>query len=144
MPSQWKGCKRPAGVVPDYLLVTGTRTFDDYDLLVWKLEAVTIRWDDVIVCHGHSFHRLRTGGYSGADWYAEKWAEKNWYDREHFHADWEKHGKAAGPIRNRAMVDFVLRMGGELVAFWDGESPGTKDCVRQFAARSDRYHVVRY
>lgn len=148
MPSQWINNKRPAGVVPDFLLVTGTRTFDDYDLLAWKLEKVTIRWDDVIVCHGHSFYRpmqtARGNRYTGADWHAEKWAEYNWYDRQHFHADWEKHGKAAGPIRNRKMVDFVVSQGGVLVAFWDGRSPGTADCVRQFAARSSRYHVQEY
>jgi hypothetical protein len=39
--------------------------------------------------------------------------------------DWDKHGKAAGFIRNQEIVDncdFV-------VAFWDGASRGTKDTI---------------
>lgn len=136
MPSQWREKKRPAGVSPDYLLVTGTRTFDDYDLLAWRLELVTIWWHDVVVCHGHSFTKSRRwpphSPFVGADWHAEKWAEKNWYDREHFIADWEKHGKAAGPIRNKAMCEWVAARGGFLVAFWDGRSPGTAHCIEEW------------
>jgi hypothetical protein len=143
VPSQWKDCRRPPGVVPEFLLVTGTRTFDDYELLEWKLDLVTYFWDDVAVCHGHSFHRTPRG-HTGADWHAEKWAEKNWYDRHHYIADWEKYGKAAGPRRNGEMCRFVAAQDGTLVAFWDGKSKGTADCVRQFRALSPRVHVVRY
>jgi predicted Rossmann fold nucleotide-binding protein DprA/Smf involved in DNA uptake len=39
-----------------------------------------------------------------------------------FPADWEKHGKKAGYIRNQQMADFA----DALIAFWDGQSPGTK------------------
>ncbi len=45
-----------------------------------------------------------------------------------FKADWDTHGKAAGPIRNREMLD---RRPDLLLAFWNGRSPGTKDCINQ-------------
>lgn len=139
---------RPAGVHPEYLLVTGSRSFDDYDLLTWRCELITAKWEDVVVCHGHSFHRsmqtARGTRYTGADWHAEKWAEANWYDRQHFIADWNKLGRAAGPARNAEMVDFVLRQGGFMVAFWDGSSPGTADCIRRFVSYSDRYVIQRF
>jgi hypothetical protein len=141
VPSQWVNCVRPKGVVPEYLLVCGGRDFDDYDLLEWKLERVTYWWDDVIVCHGHGFNK--SGRPPGADRLAELWAEKNWYDRQHFHADWDKHGKAAGPMRNREMCRFVESMGGLLVAFWDGESPGTKNCIEEFRKLSPTRVVIQ-
>lgn len=43
-------------------------------------------------------------------------------------ANWKKHGKAAGPIRNQRMVDYVGKEGG-LIAIWDGSSKGTQDCT---------------
>lgn len=44
-----------------------------------------------------------------------------------YEADWDTHGKSAGPIRNRAMVQGA----DQVLAFWDGDSPGTLDCVKQ-------------
>jgi hypothetical protein len=144
MPSQWKDNRRPPGVLPEYLLVCGTRTFDDYDLLEWKLEKLTYFWDDVVVVHGGNVTKLRDGSKAGADYLAERWAEHHWYDRVHFLPDWEKHGAAAGPIRNREMCEFVAGHGGLLVAFWDGKSKGTADCVRQFRKLCPSRVVVQH
>lgn len=50
---------------------------------------------------------------------------------EVFNADWERHGKSAGPIRNREML--TVRFGVDiLVAFPGGK--GTADCVAQARA----------
>lgn len=51
-----------------------------------------------------------SGGATGADSLAEEWARSNIKKRNGvsfngFKADWNKHGKAAGPIRNQAMID---------------------------------------
>ena len=46
-------------------------------------------------------------------------------ERAEFPADWERHGKAAGYIRNREMAQNA----DALVAFWDGESRGTKSMI---------------
>jgi hypothetical protein len=146
MPSQWKvPGVRPAGVSPEHVLVCGTRTFDDYDLLEWRLEKVTFKWEDVVVIHGCNWSRHpRTGMKIGADWLAERWADENWYDRNYFIPDWEKHGKAAGPIRNTEMVNYALEQGAYMVAFWDGESRGTADTIKKFSKESSRYHIQRY
>jgi hypothetical protein len=45
------------------------------------------------------------GGASGADSIADDWAIINWCPVEEFKADWKKYGKAAGPIRNKQMLD---------------------------------------
>lgn len=49
------------------------------------------------------------------------------FNVQRFSADWEKHGKAAGPIRNRDM----LKSGADLVIAFrmDGESRGTDDMI---------------
>lgn len=64
---------------------------------------------------------------TGADRYAHKWC--SWFPQvveEKYPADWDAHGKAAGPIRNKVMVD----LGADVVrAFPRGEARGTMNCV---------------
>lgn len=42
-----------------------------------------------------------------------------------FPADWDKHGKSAGYIRNKEMSEYA----DELIAYWDGKSNGTKNMI---------------
>lgn len=56
---------------------------------------------------------------------------RRWFDIEInspncYKADWDTHHKAAGPIRNKAMIDDA----DGLIAFWDGKSKGTKNCIK--------------
>jgi len=68
---------------------------------------------------------------TGADSIAWGWAFSNGLTAEVHHADWDVHGRAAGPIRNRAMVE----SGADLcLAFPLGKSPGTRGCMRLAAA----------
>lgn len=48
---------------------------------------------------------------------------KDWWRPTIFQADWNKHGKAAGPIRNKEMANY----GDALLLIWDGESRGSKN-----------------
>ena len=43
-----------------------------------------------------------------------------------YEAHWKDNGKAAGPIRNKAMIEEA----DALIAFWDGKSLGTKNCIK--------------
>lgn len=45
------------------------------------------------------------GGAKGADALAMSWAAVNWCPEIEFKADWAKHGRAAGPIRNKQMLE---------------------------------------
>lgn len=62
-----------------------------------------------------------SGDARGVD--SSGWAFAYQYDVpiRHFPADWDKHGKAAGPIRNKEMAQYA----DELVLVWDGESRGS-------------------
>ena len=69
---------------------------------------------------------LAHGGASGADTLAGRWAEENEIPVTVFEADWKGHGKSAGPVRNRRMLeefrpDFVIAFPG---------GAGTENCVR--------------
>lgn len=48
-----------------------------------------------------------SGGATGADAGGEEYAVKHNIPIKRFPADWEKHGRAAGPIRNAQMADYA-------------------------------------
>ncbi len=64
------------------------------------------------------------GGAVGADYIAKAWAEKHDIPGETFKAEWNKYGRAAGPIRNSAM----LKTSPDLVIAFPG-GRGTNDTV---------------
>ena len=45
---------------------------------------------------------------------------------ESYPADWARHGRAAGPIRNKLMLDTGIDL---VLAFWDGKSNGTRNMM---------------
>lgn len=75
------------------MLVCGGRDFADEALLFAELDAIP-RVDVVI-----------SGCARGADTLGERWAEARGKSIERFPADWDLHGRAAGPIRNQLMLD---------------------------------------
>ena len=74
-----------------------------------------------------------SGCARGVDSVAAEIARELGYAVKEFPADWEAYGKAAGHIRNKQMADYVaeddFNYHGRLVAFWDGESAGTKNMI---------------
>jgi predicted Rossmann fold nucleotide-binding protein DprA/Smf involved in DNA uptake len=77
-----------------------------------------------------------SGGASGADSIAEVEGLAAGFVTVTVNAPWEVHGKAAGPIRNTVIADLADRC----IAFWDGESPGTKMTIGLFTQM--RKHVL--
>jgi hypothetical protein len=68
------------------------------------------------------------GGATGADYLAREWTykQKGRVTLINVPADWDKHGKAAGPIRNSEMLDEDPDL---VIAFRGGA--GTEDMVRK-------------
>ena len=79
-----------------------------------------------------------SGGASGVDSWAANAAVFHHLDTLVFRADWKAHGRAAGMMRNQDIVDAADR----LVAFWDGESRGTKDSIAKARARGIPVEIV--
>ena len=70
-----------------------------------------------------------SGGCRGVDTLAERFCKLHNYPIKVFNADWATHGKKAGYLRNKQMAEYAAEDGGMLIAFWDGESKGTKMMV---------------
>jgi len=68
---------------------------------------------------------LVSGGARGADDLGEKFADHHQLDKMIFPAEWKKYGSAAGPIRNKLIVEAC----DEVIAFWDGKSTGTQHSI---------------
>jgi SLOG family YspA-like protein len=79
-----------------------------------------------------------TGGASGVDSTATDWAAVNWCQFKEYKADWKKHGRAAGPIRNQRMLDEGKP---DLVVAFPG-GRGTADMVKRAKAAGVPVHEV--
>ena len=78
------------------------------------------------------------GGARGVDSVAADYARRTGQPFRTFPADWNAHGKAAGPIRNRQMLEYA----DALIAVWDGKSRGTAHMIGIARARSVPIHEV--
>lgn len=75
---------------------------------------------------------------TGADHWADLWAKTYDYGVEAHPADWDAHGKFAGPKRNMEMVD----LGADVVlAFPHADSRGTKHCMKYAKEKGLRVEV---
>jgi hypothetical protein len=110
------------------ILVTGSRDWTDARVVEVALRAA---WFEFGRYSHPSGLTVVHGGAAGADRIAAAIAESVDWRTELHRADWATYGKAAGPIRNQAMVD----AGADLVlAFPIGASIGTRDCIRRAEA----------
>ena len=78
------------------LLVTGGRAFRDFRTLTADLDSLHKDTPIALLIHG---------GAPGADSLAGLWAEVHNVPTAVYRAQWNLHGKAAGPIRNQQMLD---------------------------------------
>lgn len=109
------------------VIVCGSRRWRDRDAISDRLFELP---PDSVIVHGNA---------AGADRIAHQEAQKLGLLVEPHPADWQQHGKAAGPIRNRAMA----RMGADLcIAFWDGASKGTAHMIGEAEASGIPVQVV--
>lgn len=104
------------------VLVCGGRDYSDWPAVSATLDGVDEESGGIaVVLHG---------GATGADQLADDWAKQRGVTHVRYPAQWDKHGLAAGPIRNARMLtegkpDLV-------VAFPGGR--GTRDMVAKAKA----------
>ena len=112
------------------VMVTGSRNWTDNNPVFRKLEFLE-PFKDILIL----------GDASGVDAIALKYATLNKIQYRLFRADWNRWGKAAGPKRNREMVDNGRP--DVVVGFRNyGISPGTDDALSY--AKSRGIPVVIY
>lgn len=114
------------------VLICGSRNWHDAQPIREVLEDLAERNETLVVIHGDA---------PGADRLAKRLAIEQGAEVIDEPADWEKYGKAAGPIRNQKMLDD--HDPDEIWAFrCSGKSNGTDDMVRRGRAANIPTHVV--
>ena len=79
-----------------------------------------------------------SGCAKGADTFGEEWADDQKLPVKKFPADWDKYGRAAGPIRNKQMAKYA----DGLVAFRFKNSKGTTNMIKQAQERGLKVVVI--
>lgn len=99
------------------VLVCGGRDFGSFDRVCQVLDDLHKETRIGVVIHGAA---------RGADLLAAAWASQRKVAHMPFAADWHKHGRAAGPIRNKWMLE-----------------EGKPDLVIAFPGGNGTAHMVR-
>lgn len=94
--------------------------------------------DAAIKESGFQITEVVCGGAAGVDWCGWMWADKNNIPKIMFKADWKRHGKAAGPIRNGQMADYAEAL---IAVHHAKNSPGTKNMIDQANKKGLRVFV---
>lgn len=109
------------------VIVTGSRSLaHDSHASAW-IVAQLDRLKPALVVHGANFN--------SPDKWAAAWVKGTpcARDEQRFPAEWDRHGKAAGQIRNREMLD--LYPNAIVVGVWDGQSRGAGWMLREARRR---------
>lgn len=126
------------------IIVTGGRDWADRHKVFYALMSNLVPGGSNLIFHGDC--------PSGADRLASEWCV--WAKQQGFKlvelkypADWQNLGKKAGPARNRAMVAAALIAAQDksdvvCLAFWDGLSRGTGNCIETAVRAGVRVEIT--
>ena len=104
------------------IIVCGNKDFKDRDFCLEKLREMIPAYVNPEIISGHA---------RGVDTFAEEYAGMAGIKCTVFKAEWNLYGKAAGPIRNKAMLNYAMEETPVVIAFWDLNSRGTKNMIEQ-------------
>ena len=117
----------------DYrVIIAGSRSFNDYVLLREQCLSILqekMRTHRVIIVSGHA---------RGADSLGERFAKEFRLPFELHPAKWRLLGRAAGMVRNAEMA----KCSDALIAFWNGESSGTRHMINFARKRGLEISVI--
>jgi len=136
------------------IIIAGGRDFNDYELLrksvlniLAKLSSKQVNGVTKVTLPKKSVE-IVSGAAKGADTLGEQFANEFGLAIKRFPANWNKHGNAAGPIRNKQMAEYAVCKDnpgtGMLIAFWDGRSRGTKSMIELAERYGLIVHVINY
>lgn len=117
------------------IIIAGGRDFADESLFVEKVDKILGNETDIEIISGHA---------SDADSMGEKYAKTRNLKVKIMPAEWSAYGRAAGPIRNKKMLEYVSEETPILIAFWNGKSKGTKGMIELAKRISIECFVIRY
>lgn len=114
------------------IVIAGSRYFEDYKI-IREYALYCLKQENLSdpIC-------ILSGGGRGVDACGERFSKEMGFQLKLFPADWNKYKRAAGPIRNKAMVqeaDIVI-------CFWDKKSKGTKSLI-DFARKESKKVYIK-
>jgi hypothetical protein len=112
------------------VIVAGGRDFSNEILLTESCDRLLVGPDFEIV----------SGTARGADRMGEFYAIDRNFQIQRFPPDWDTHGNRAGYLRNQEMAKYADM----LIAFWDGQSRGTKHMIDIATTNGLTVHVIKY
>ena len=95
--------------------------------------------EEAVKQSGFSITEVVSGCARGADTLGENYAAKHNIPVKKFPADWSL-GKSAGYLRNLDMGNY----GDALIAFWDGQSKGTKHMIDIALEKNLNVRIIYY
>lgn len=108
------------------VIIAGSRKVEDYRLVVQAMERC-----------GYEVTEVVCGMATGVDRLGEQWARANDISVTEMPADWNRHGRSAGPIRNRQMAEYA----DAAVIIWDGKSRGSRNMINEMIRKNKPYFV---
>ena len=118
-----------------HCLIVGSRGYTDYASFKAKCDALLADKIDI---------EIVSGGASGTDAMAERYARERGYSLQIFPAEWSRYGKRAGYVRNREMHVYISTFAERgVIAFWDGQSKGTAQSFSLAKEFGNPIRVVR-
>jgi hypothetical protein len=132
------------------VIIAGGRTFDDYATL--RKESLRVIRETAIKLTGNptiqkELVTIVSGCANGADTLGEQFAKEFGLKIQKFPANWDRYGRRAGYMRNVDMAKFATETSeahGVLIAFWDGQSKGTKHMIDTAKKMNIETHVISY
>jgi hypothetical protein len=116
------------------LIVAGSRGFTDYAKL--SMQLMRLANNDL----DNKAVSIVSGMARGADALAVRFAKEHGVKLYEYPANWDKYGKRAGFLRNEQMGQAA----NGLLAFWDGESRGTKHMIECMEAQGKPLWIINY
>lgn len=124
------------------LIIAGGRGFDDYGILEKELNfyLLGVNLENVTIISGGQKTINPDGSDYGTDYLGELYARDKRIKLERYPAEWHRHGKKAGFLRNLQMAEVATH----LVAFWNGESKGTKHMIDTMKKLNKPVFIIHY
>lgn len=116
------------------VIIAGGRDFRDYRYLKQECDFMLSKLINT------NKIEIVSGGANGADKLGEYYAKENEFKLTVMKADWDKHGRSAGYIRNAEMAEYATHV----LVFWDGKSRGSKHMIDIANERKLKCRVVEY
>lgn len=117
------------------VVIAGIRYQDPVEKIIYDDYPFVVK---AVMQSGFEITEVISGHAIGVDRLGETYASVNNIPLEVKPADWNRFGKAAGPMRNKVMAELC----DAAVIIWDGKSTGTYNMVQCMNKLKKPYHLV--